>query len=86
MANGVAFRQNRPLIGGGGLLPVTAFIESRGKSGDTFWKRPTAFWLLRGRNATAVQADRLLDAHALLGAALATPMLLTGAASAAQVL
>ena len=83
VANLVALRQNKALIGGDGILPVDKYL-SRGRAGGSgFWKRPTFFWWLP-LEPSPKAVDRWLDAHAILGLLLAAPLLLMGAGSACQ--
>lgn len=86
IANAIALRQNRPLLGANGLLPVDKFLASRRSYGDTFWDRPSLMWFAARDGVSATAVDRALDGHAIAGMVLACPLLLTGTASALQVL
>lgn len=81
VANLVALRQNKALLGADGLLPIDTFLRSRVGSDKSFWKRPTFFWCVRER---AVAVNTMLDAHAIAGMALSIPLLLSGTGSTIQ--
>jgi hypothetical protein len=78
VANLVALRQNRALIGKNGLLPVPHFLRERSEF-EGFWERPTFFWW-----CPESKTDLVLDLHALAGLALAVPLMVTGSGSAVQ--
>jgi hypothetical protein len=78
VANLVALRQNKALIGTKGLLPLPHFLRIR-RELEGFWQRPTLFWWCP-ESAT----DVALDVHAVAGLALAVPLAVTGGGSAIQ--
>ena len=85
VANLVALRQNKALIGERGILPASDWIARGRAAGEGFWQRPTFFWWLPGeRGSSGTVVDRWLDAHAVIGLLLATPLLVTGIGSACQ--
>jgi hypothetical protein len=90
VANLIALRQNRALIGGSGLLPVDSYLRDTASPEGTaasFWRKPSAFWLLARRAKPPCAAvDRWLDAHAIGGLVLAAPLLLFGVGSCVQLL
>jgi hypothetical protein len=83
VANLVALRQNKALIGGNGITPVSSWIARGRAGGSGFWQRPSCFWWLPIEPSPRT-VDRWLDAHAILGLLLAVPLTLTGAGSACQ--
>lgn len=78
VANLVALRQNRALIGAKGLLPLTHLLHVHREFED-FWERPTLFWW-----CPESVTDVALDLHAVVGLALAVPLAITGGGSAIQ--
>ena len=77
----IALRQNRPLLGADGLLPVDAHLARCRERGESFAQRPSLFWWVPRR-----RLDAALDVHALLGLGLALPVALSGAAALPQML